>query len=328
MYIAAADRDGLVALNDRRLERYLRAEDSDAEGELERLIVEDVRPVVAGIVSRYTRSGALLRAEDADDVIATINLRLVQKLRDVGRDPSEAIQNLRSYVASLTYHAVSDFLRKRFPERARLKKRIRYMLENDVRFALWTTEAGPVCGLRVWEGSSDVLDDVPALSIPPGRENVATLAAIFDAAGKPLLLDSLTDAAARLWSIADEMHDDEVTGVPASTPPDDERLEAADFARVLWDEIRELRPMQRKALLLNLRYDGDLDIVSVLMLSSIASFGEIAAALEMSERELAAIWKELPFDDLRIAALLGITRQQVINLRKAARNRLSRRLPR
>jgi hypothetical protein len=34
----------------------------------------------------------------------------------------------------------------------------------------------------------------------------------------------------------------------------------------------------------------------------------------------------LPLDDATIAGLLGLTRQQVINLRKSARERLARRL--
>jgi hypothetical protein len=41
---------------------------------------------------------------------------------------------------------------------------------------------------------------------------------------------------------------------------------------------------------------------------------------------MAAVWNELPLEDAVIAERLGATRQQVINLRKCARARLSRRL--
>ena len=60
----------------------------------------------------------------------------------------------------------------------------------------------------------------------------------------------------------------------------------------------------------------------------IARFDEIADALEMTRSELASIWRGLPIDDATIAKRFGITRQQVINLRKSARTRLSRRLGR
>ena len=46
----------------------------------------------------------------------------------------------------------------------------------------------------------------------------------------------------------------------------------------------------------------------------------------MTLEEFGEIWNELPLDDKRIAALLGLTRQQVINLRKSARERLTRRM--
>jgi hypothetical protein len=53
--------------------------------------------------------------------------------------------------------------------------------------------------------------------------------------------------------------------------------------------------------------------------------GELAVALEMPPKVLAQLWNDLPLDDLAIASRLGLTRQQVINLRKSARARLARR---
>jgi hypothetical protein len=38
------------------------------------------------------------------------------------------------------------------------------------------------------------------------------------------------------------------------------------------------------------------------------------------------VWNDLPIEDARIAELLGVTRQQVINARKSGRERLARRL--
>ena len=46
----------------------------------------------------------------------------------------------------------------------------------------------------------------------------------------------------------------------------------------------------------------------------------------MTVDDFAEVWKDLPWSDLRIAERLGITRQQVINLRKCARERLARRM--
>jgi hypothetical protein len=50
---------------------------------------------------------------------------------------------------------------------------------------------------------------------------------------------------------------------------------------------------------------------------------ELAETLAMTPEQFAEIWNQLPLDDIRIAALLNVTRQQVINLRKSARKWLS-----
>jgi len=46
----------------------------------------------------------------------------------------------------------------------------------------------------------------------------------------------------------------------------------------------------------------------------------------MSAESFAEVWNDLPLEDARIAELLGLTRQQVINARKSGRERLARRL--
>jgi DNA-binding transcriptional regulator LsrR (DeoR family) len=46
----------------------------------------------------------------------------------------------------------------------------------------------------------------------------------------------------------------------------------------------------------------------------------------MSAEKFASIYVELPLDDATIAEHLGIPRQQVINLRLSARERLTRRM--
>jgi hypothetical protein len=46
----------------------------------------------------------------------------------------------------------------------------------------------------------------------------------------------------------------------------------------------------------------------------------------MPALDLAGLWPELPLDDARIAERLALKRQQVINLRKSGRERLSRRM--
>jgi hypothetical protein len=98
------------------------------------------------------------------------------------------------------------------------------------------------------------------------------------------------------------------------------------YLRRLWDEISQLPPRQRAALLLNLRDESGRGVVDLWMIVGIATVEAVASVLGTTVAEFAALWSELPLDDNRIAALLGLTRQQVINLRKSARERLTRRM--
>ncbi len=59
---------------------------------------------------------------------------------------------------------------------------------------------------------------------------------------------------------------------------------------------------------------------------SVATLREIAETLEIPPEQFAELWLQLPLDDATIAGLLDLTQQQVINLRKSARERLARRL--
>ena len=83
---------------------------------------------------------------------------------------------------------------------------------------------------------------------------------------------------------------------------------------------------QRCALLLNLRDDGGGCALTSLPATGVASIRDIARVMEMAADTLAGLWKRLPLSDLEISTLLGVSRQQVINLRKSARDRLGRRL--
>jgi hypothetical protein len=103
-------------------------------------------------------------------------------------------------------------------------------------------------------------------------------------------------------------------------------LEQRQYLEQLWREVQELPLRQRTALLLNLHDDRGGDALDLLPRTGIATIREIARSLEMAPRTLAALWPDLPLDDLQIAAQLGLSRQQVINLRKAARARLGRRM--
>ena len=103
-------------------------------------------------------------------------------------------------------------------------------------------------------------------------------------------------------------------------------LERRTYLSSLWEEIRQLPARQAAALILNLRDGQRRGVVALLPLTGVATMREIARAIGMPAERFAAIWNRLPLEDAAIAELLGVSRQQVINLRKSARERLARRM--
>ena len=123
-----------------------------------------------------------------------------------------------------------------------------------------------------------------------------------------------------------EESDESFAQIPGRERGAEDILNERERLGAMWKEICELPLRQRTALLLNLRDDQGASALELFPLAGVAALPGIASALEMPARELAQLWNDLPLEDRRIAERLGITRQQVINLRKCARERLSHRL--
>ena len=94
----------------------------------------------------------------------------------------------------------------------------------------------------------------------------------------------------------------------------------------LWEELKQIPLNQRAALLLNLKDTEGRGCIALFSVTGIATLRQLAEVLEMSGDRFAELWNELPLEDARIAELIGLTRQQVINARKSGRERLTRRL--
>lgn len=287
--------------------------------EAEQQLLAAITPVLRRVVAQR------LPAQDAEDVCAHVLLQVAQRLRADGLDAFRDIEHVAGYFATVAHHACDHHLRRRHPLRWRLRNRLRYVLEHDSRFALWRNgDQGWLCSLA---GES---------TLPIGRlPEVSSLAAdkqhpreflmeVLTRTGGPVEFTAVVGLAAEAWGVPTGFLDAAPAGdtVADTTPPIDERLQDRQTALLVWQQIEHLPPRQRTALLLNLRDDA----LQLIVLTGVASVATIAAALGMPAATLADMWGRLPLPDNDIAAMLGCTRQQVINLRLAARKRLSNRL--
>ncbi len=160
-----------------------------------------------------------------------------------------------------------------------------------------------------------------------------TLAAIFNHLGSPIEFDELVSALAALLGVRDQPiesisdNEDAVAFRTASGEPDPAwQVEKRIFLQRLWEELQQLPLNQRAALLLNLKDSDGRGCIALFPATGVATLRQLADALGVSADRFAELWNELPLEDARIAELLGLTRQQVINARKSGRERLTRRL--
>lgn len=310
---------------------------------IEGLLSGDVNEVARVVVRReLTHSPA--GAAYIEDVLADVRLRLMRKLGRLRDEPGAPIQNLMAYVSVVAENACYAFLRAQHPERTRFRNRVRYATSHHPQLALvrddaglWRCETRQAVRRAPEGGATQQFLDAPSEWLSARRIDIAqplpallnALLAQFD---RPIELDRLVDALAAVFGITDPQpagaREDraQIREVADPAPPASDVLEQRQALLAVWEEIVQLPVRQRTALLLNLRDPEGGAVLHMLPGTGVVSLAGIAAALEIGAPALETLWDRLPLDDLSIAAQLGLTRQQVINLRKSARARLARRL--
>src|SRR5262249_47406069 len=258
------------------------------------------------------------------------------------------IGSFQGYVAATSYNTCHTYLRRKYPQRSRLKYKIRYILKHRQDFELWEDDQNEwVCGYAPWhtehrspvkKGWINELRNSPkaadSLYGSLHGELSDLLELIFDLAKAPVEIDDLVTLVAETRQIKDLPAEDtdaeEVDSTQAAfaSPAVDpiSELDQRIYLERVWDEIRKLVPAQRSALLLNLTDAHGSTLLVLLSELRVATISEIADALGLPAEEFASLWKDLPLDDNAIAKRLGVTRQQVTSYRLSARRRLARRM--
>jgi DNA-directed RNA polymerase specialized sigma24 family protein len=323
----------------------------EARARLSDVLAQAVAPVARQVVRRLATAREAGSDADAEDLEHTVLLQITAQLwrqRDGTDDP---IAHLSGYVARTAANACHERLRARRPQRARLQARLRYVFRHHPTLALWErADGGWACGERAWRDRDRVLAwaevatwrgriGVPAAGDANDAARLVRLAeAIVETLGAPARFEDVVTLAADVLGVVDDPVEPSLTasgefvlpqapaGFAAAAPAADDQLDRQRFLERVWGEIRELPVRQRVALLLNLAGPSSQDMLSLLPVTGVASWPDIAATLDMDADRLEALVPGLPHDDHTIAGLLQVTRRQVINLRKCARERLARRL--
>jgi hypothetical protein len=326
-----------------------------------------------GVKLDSTQSGEKHQA--AWDVYQNAAVKVVKAVTGVG-----TIDDPASYAATIARNSCRDYWRIRNPGWADLKGRLSRFFRKQPAYALWETDAqrGWICGPANWrnkpvaEGSR-----VSALIEQPRRIRMAAfpkteviehldasawdrlLQGFFEYLKGPLRLDDLVSIAGVLFGVkgSREMAFDELaTGEdgpswepPAPEPRQDAMAAIREQLAKIWSELKSMP--QRWVLPFLLNPHGEIDVFTM---NGIATIGEIAALVGLSDlqyvilwRELsvvaaggppleavpdsklrfAVIWNLLPLEDGTIARVMGLeSGQKVINLRMVAKTHLAKAL--
>ena len=319
------------------------ANESEADRLLGILMKDHAMPVVQRVLmGRAGTSGIRHMGEqwDLDEVASHAKERLLGRLLELRRAAGVGdIDDFERYVAVVAGNCWSEHLREKFPQRARLRNQLRYLVEERAASAGLTLIRGPegswAAGLERW-GPKTPLGEV---DLRPIAERLASMCSwpdiplseavrtVLREAGGPLSLEQLVGILAALRGVSDQSESldaeaDSGEKRQVATPEDGplKQIEWREHLVWLWERLMELSLRQRTAFLLHM------DDVREFDLHGVATVPAIAGALEMDPVRFAHLWPEIPFDDHRIAALLGAARQQVINLRMVARDKIRRKL--
>jgi RNA polymerase sigma factor (sigma-70 family) len=325
--------------------------DEEIDQYLSQLIATHVGPVIKGIVRHklHMNSHGGIEQADAEDIHQEVVVQLLATLQRFREQPAgRPISDLRGLAAVIAHRACSQWMRQLRPERHALKNRLSYLFTRHRGFALWQDGGRLTAGLATWQGRKDaaieeqlkqlladeaLLAGVRSLKSRKLADWGGAMTEIFNRLGAPIALDMLVGVVVEMLQIEERPVEtiDQIQGaaeldLSARQPDVAQQTERRIFLQRLWEEVRQLPMNQRAALLLNLRDQEGRGCLALFPALGIATFRQVAESLEMEAERLAELCGGSPLEDAKIAELLQLTQRQVINARKSARQRLTRRL--
>src|SRR5262249_53865240 len=152
----------------------------------------------------------------------------------------------------------------RSPLRAQLHNRLRYLLRNDSRYALWEGEHGMLAGYAKWSGQRRTAA-LPPLDFAPGDLG-EFVEKSFQAAAGPVTWKGLSSRAGELMGVGDHPVGalNQAEQVVAPERALEKEIDGRAHMATIWNEVLLLPAPQRIALLLNLRDPAGQGVIDLL----------------------------------------------------------------
>ncbi len=266
------------------------------ESLLAAIVFEHALPVVKRTTRQRLRGSA---AQDCDDVESDVTLQLLKRLKTLKQDSAahHTILDLSAYSAVAAHNGCDEYMRRLWPERHRLKNRLRYLFSKDRTLSIWADpERGLVCGPVLWQKR-------PVVTAPPdlarkitagNRTPAAIVTEIFAATQAPIAFDALVEMFAIIFGLPLSLNQSDPKQPISNETAADSQLEQTQNLNSLWNEILQLPLNQRVALLLNLREPNGGSALWLIATLAVCSVRKIAEALDFPIQQFAQTLVEAP----------------------------------
>ncbi len=319
-------------------------------GDIDELIAVYADPIIKKVLLQrlniyFSSSRKGLNPPEAEDLYQTVLLKLVAFFNANGAASSTRdICEIRRFVATITHNVCNDFLRMKYPERNRLKNKLRDLMRRHPDFSCWMMENRILCGLKNWVGQAeskqaerlvddlnekDDADEVGKLTDCARLPLSKLVAEIFSRCEGPIEIDHLVYIIARLHGIKDRLNqsiegdNQSLAQIPDSSVSYYEHLETKEFFLMLWRACCELSLGQRRAFILTSSdYMGE-SLLHRLLRERVITISQVYQSLDLTREFLASLWDKLPMDAATAAVELGTSAQMIAKWRHRAMRKLS-----
>lgn len=333
---------------DEELLPYLEATtEADSHQHLQRLL-EKAQPIVYRIARSMRASVARSPLYDfnTQDIFGDVCVRLLQILRAFKDNPKkQPISNYAGLVATTTSTVFSDLLRLKDRQRRNLYEKVRHLISVNPALATWKdSEGNTVCGYAAWRprkmSSARRTPSYSQLKLDfrsqefgqdQKRNTAELILLVLGNFGCPVRFDDLVDLVSmaaqgvQVQTVSiNDTHYVQASPLVTYQPDIIAGQENQRLLHRLFEEIQKLRVEQRKSLLLNMTDSYGFGI-EWFIFTQIATEERLAQLLELTIEQFRQLLNELPMSDIEIARELGISERKVMNIRRAVRERLTRR---
>jgi RNA polymerase sigma factor (sigma-70 family) len=318
--------------------------------DIDELIAVYADPVIKKVLLQrlniyFSPSRKGMNPPEAEDLYQTVLLKLIASFSANGAaSTTQDISEFHKFVATITHNVCNDFLRMKYPERNRLKNKLRDLMRRHPDFTCWMIEDRILCGLKTCTGQAEspqVVRLIEDLNEKEGDREAHKLAnyiklplsklvaELFARCEGAIEIDHLVVIIAKLHGIRDRLSESidsdnqSILQIPDSSVKYYEHLETKEFLLRLWRACCELSPGQRRAFILTSSdYMGE-SLLLRLLREQVVTISQVYQSLDLTKEFLTSIWDKLPMDAPTAAVELGTSAQMIAKWRHRAMRRLS-----